>query len=303
MENIIAIQQLSKKFGNTQALTNIDLNIKQGEIYGLIGRNGAGKTTLLKTIAGLLPTTAGHIHLFNQPASPATLKRVGCLVETPTAFNELTASQNLHYYCKLWGLIDKNLVAETLQLVDLTADSKKKFKDFSLGMKQKLGLAIALLKKPDLLLLDEPTNGLDPMAIVTFRKLILKLNQEKNMTILISSHVLDELFHVATRFGFINEGQIFQEISKNEFIEASQELIQLQVNDIAKATTVLQTIGINNYKVISENQIYIYDLQLATADINHALVIAGVKVAEIYKEGQTLEDYFKELMNLLGGEK
>ena len=220
METVLKIEQLTKKYQTQLALQNISLEIKQGEIYGLIGRNGAGKTTLLKAITRLIQPTSGKITLFgSQNSSEWTknLQRSGSVIETPVAYDQLTAAQNLAYYCKLRGIVaHKQTIADTLALVDLSDTGNKQFKNFSLGMKQKLGIALAILSQPDFLTLDEPINGLDPLAIIEFRKLIRRLNEEKGMTIIISSHILTELYHVATRFGIIHDGRLIKEISKEQ---------------------------------------------------------------------------------------
>ena len=238
MENVLTIKGLNKRYGKQQALHDVDLTIAKGDIYGLVGRNGAGKTTLLKAIVQLIQPTGGSLQLFGVEGGKAytqMLKRVGNVIETPVAYDQLTAKQNLNYYCKISGVVEPDAVSKALSFVGLTNVGNKKYRDFSLGMKQKLGLAIALLNQPDFLILDEPINGLDPVAIVEFRELLLRLNQERGMTILISSHILEELYLVVLRFGVISEGRLIKEMTKHEFELMAKRFIQLEVDDVATA--------------------------------------------------------------------
>lgn len=299
MENILELHDVTKKFGHQLALDHVSLSIHRGDIYGLIGRNGAGKTTILKTIVQLIRQNSGQIVLFGETSGSQyikQLKRTGSVIETPVANAELTARQNLTYYCKIKGIVDKNAVTEALEFVGLTDTGKKKFKNFSLGMKQKLGLAIALLNKPDFLILDEPINGLDPIAIADFRKLLIKLNQTQQMTILISSHILEELYQMATRFGIINRGVLIKEITKEEFEQQSREYIRLEVDQPDVAATVLNQIGIENFKVVDKNTIHIYDLRRSNSDIVNNMSVAQVKIETIIKEHINLENYFKNIV-------
>lgn len=270
MEDILKLDQVSKKFGHQSVLKDINITIHRGDIYGLIGRNGAGKTTILKTILKLIQPTSGQITLFGVTGGTAyihQLSRTGSIIESPVAVDQLTAKQNLIYYSKIHGVVDPNAVNETLKFVGLDTTGKKKFKNFSLGMKQKMGLAIALLNKPDFLILDEPINGLDPIAIVEFRELLLKLNQTQQMTILISSHILEELYQLATRFGILNDGMIIKEITKQEFEEQSREFIKLEVDNPDLATNVLRQLGCTKFKVINEHLINVYQLNITNAVI------------------------------------
>lgn len=299
MENILEIKGLTKKYKHQLALDNVSLTIKEGDIYGLIGRNGAGKTTLLKAILQLITQNAGTIQLFGGPLDRkhvGQLSRAGSIIETPTAYEGLTAKQNLTFYCKLEGIVDEHAVEDALAFVGLEETGKKKFKDFSLGMKQKLGLAIALLKKPDFLILDEPVNGLDPVAIVEFRELLLKLNQEGSTTILISSHILDELYHIATRFGFINKGKLVKEITKEEFVAQSSEFIKVITPAPAKLANVLKQGGIEDFKVIDETRVHIYDTTISVSKLNRILNENDIEVEAIQKEGKNLEEFFRDLV-------
>lgn len=306
METILKLNNLTKKFKQQLALDSVSLELKKGEIYGLIGRNGAGKTTLLKAITRLIDTTNGEISLFGSQTSrewTKELKRTGTVIETPVAYDQLTAKQNLEYYCKLRGIVGADkIIKETLALVDLSDTGKKKFKNFSLGMKQKLGIAIAILSNPDFLILDEPINGLDPIAIVDFRRLIKHLNEEKGMTILISSHILTELYHVATKFGIINEGRLVKEITKTEFEEMNQSYITLKTPDIEKASMFIQDSLGFPIKVVAEKSLHIFGEATQIRDIIEALVHEKIAIDEVFYSKQELEAYFTELIGHQGGD-
>ena len=302
MENVLTIKGLNKRYGKQQALHDVDLTIAKGDIYGLVGRNGAGKTTLLKAIVQLIQPTGGSLQLFGVEGGKAytqMLKRVGNVIETPVAYDQLTA--NLNYYCKISGVVEPDAVSKALSFVGLTNVGNKKYRDFSLGMKQKLGLAIALLNQPDFLILDEPINGLDPVAIVEFRELLLRLNQERGMTILISSHILEELYLVATRFGVISEGRLIKEMTKHEFELMAKRFIQLEVDDVATASRLLESQLISEYKVVSDHKIHIYQENVLNRDLVRQLVYEGIAIDRISFEGENLESYFKELVTSEGG--
>lgn len=300
MKEIIRVSNLSKKFKTQYALKDVSLSIYQGDIYGLIGRNGAGKTTLLKVITQLMLPSNGTVSLFgskNNKEWTQALNHSGSVIETPAAYDQLTAQQNLEYYCKLRGIPNaKKVIKETLELVDLTDTGAKKFKGFSLGMKQKLGIAIAILSRPDFLILDEPINGLDPIAIAEFRKMIIRLNKERNMSIIISSHILSELYQVANRFGFINQGELVKEISKDEFDDLSEEHIILKTSQVAAAGQVLTEKLSYPFKVISDHQINIFGKNHQISEINKTLVKNNIEVDEIHYFKQDLESYFTQLV-------
>lgn len=304
MENVLKIKGLNKRYGKQLALHDVDLTIAKGDIYGLVGRNGAGKTTLLKAIVQLIQPTSGSLQLFGVEGGKAyiqMLKRVGNVIETPVAYDQLTAEQNLNYYCKISGVVEPDAVSKALAFVGLTNVGNKKYRDFSLGMKQKLGLAIALLNQPDFLILDEPINGLDPVAIVEFRELLLRLNQERGMTILISSHILEELYLVATRFGVISEGRLIKEMTKHEFDLMAKRFIQLEVDDVATASRLLDSQLISEYKVVNDHKIHIYQENVLIRDLIRQLVYEGIAIDQISFEGENLESYFKELVTSEGG--
>ncbi len=300
MDVVLEAKNVIKQYPQQLALDNLNLTVHQGDIYGLVGRNGAGKTTLLKTLLQLITPTAGTLTLFGKPvdqAHIAMLRRVGSIIETPSAFGELTALENMRYFCLAQGIVTPHAAEDSLQFVGLTGTGKKKVKHFSLGMKQKLGLALAILKKPDLLLLDEPINGLDPIAIADFRQLLLKLNREQNTTILISSHILDELFHLATRFGFIDEGRMVREVTKHEFMSETAQYIRIETTDMPALTRALASIQVTNFKVVAANELHVFDEKRPISTLNQALVTAGVPITGIGQAGQNLEDYFKTLLS------
>lgn len=300
MDVVLEARNVTKQYPQQLALDNLNLTVHQGDIYGLVGRNGAGKTTLLKTLLQLIVPTAGTVTLFGEPvdqAHIAMLRRVGSIIETPSAFGELTALENMRYFCLAQGIVTPHAAEDSLQFVGLTGTGKKKVKNFSLGMKQKLGLALAILKKPDLLLLDEPINGLDPIAIADFRQLLLKLNREQNTTILISSHILDELFHLATRFGFIDQGRMVRELTKDEFVAETAQYIRIETSDMPALTRALTNAQVAHFKVVAPKELHVFDEKRSISALNQALVSAGVPVTGISQEGQNLEDYFKMLLS------
>lgn len=301
METVLKVDHVTKKYKTQHALDHVSLDIHKGEIYGLIGRNGAGKTTLLKTISRLISPTEGNVRLFGSLTSSdwtEALKRTGSVIETPVAYDQMTAVQNLAYYCTLRGIVDKeNVIRDTLELVGLADTDKKKFKNFSLGMKQKLGIAIAILSKPDLLILDEPINGLDPIAIVEFRQLMKRLNEERNMTIIISSHILTELYHVATRFGFLNDGVLVKEISKTDFDELSEAYIVLNTSAMSEASRILQEEMHYKLKVVGQNELNIFSQSHEINRIVQRLVAAGIPIDGIYYQKEELEAYFTDLVS------
>lgn len=301
MEKIIETRSLSKKYQTQYALKDVAVTIYKGDVYGLIGKNGAGKSTLLKIITRLIIPTNGNVILFNSKSNKQwenNLKRSGTVIEGPSAYDTLSAQQNLEYYCRLRGITNsKTVIKETLNLVGLENMGKKKYKNFSLGMKQKLGIAIAILARPDLLILDEPLNGLDPIAITEFRKMIEKLNKQRNMTIIISSHILSELYQVATRYGILDNGELVKEISKEDFDEISEEYIILNTIQVAEAGRVLRDNTSYPFKVISKNQINIFGKHHQIKEINKLMINHQIEFEEIHYFKQDLENFFTNLIS------
>ena len=301
MKTVLEIHGLTKQFANQAILQDLSLTIKEGDIYGLIGKNGAGKTTLIKIITQLLFADKGTVSLFSsqeQNEWTKALSRVGSVIESPVAHNHLTAYQNLKYYCMIRHIPNADqVIRETLDYVGLSDTGKKVFRDFSLGMKQRLGIAIALLTKPDFLILDEPINGLDPIGIKEFRLMIQRLNQEKGITILISSHILSELYLLANRFGILDQGKIIREISKAEFETLSEDYIVLKTSDKERACQVLKEQIQLQFKVVNpENEIHIFGNEQDVKQILKQLTLSDVAIDEIYFARQNLEEYFTQLV-------
>lgn len=299
-KHVLKTKNLSKEYKKIVALENINISIKKGDIYGLIGENGAGKTTLTRLITGLIYQTNGEIELFEEREASKLSKqrrRIGCIIESPVLYEDMTAKQNLEIIRLQRGIPGKGCIDEVLNLVNLPDTKSKKVKDFSLGMKQRLALAIALLGDPEFLILDEPINGLDPIGIIEFRELIKKLNREKKITILISSHILSELHQLATYYGIIHKGKLIEEISVEELNERCKKHINLEVDDSAKASIILENnLKIKNFSVLPNNVIKIYDYLDRVKLISNELVSNGVGIERINTQGDGLEEYFTRLI-------
>ncbi len=298
MEYVLQTNDLTKVFGKKAAVNGISLNVRQGDIYGFIGRNGAGKTTLIRMVSGLAHPTKGSIRLFESADLDIQRRKTGTMIENPAVFPHMTARQNLVYYCKLLGLDSKSKADEMLILIGLNETGKKKAKNFSLGMKQRLAIGISLLGDPEFLMLDEPINGLDPTGIKEIRELILHLNQERKITILISSHILGELARIANRYGVINNGVIVAEFTNEELEKRSSGELEIKVDNAVLAKTVISGI-------INEANVYTLDYNTirVTKDIDKAGIINtelaknGIIINSSSVVGQDLESYFMELMD------
>lgn len=292
MEQMLTAKDIVKKYGQKTVLDNVSMNIQKGDIYGFIGKNGAGKTTFMRVVLSLTYPNSGEVKLFGDKSIKDVGLKIGSLIEAPGFYKNLTAKENLKRFSLLYGA-DESKVDEILKWVGLSNTGNKKVKDFSLGMRQRLGIAIALLGDPELLLLDEPINGLDPEGIKEIRDLILKLNKEQNITILISSHLLDELAKVVTRYGIINNGRMVEEITSEELHEKCKQKLLIEVNDTTKAKSIIE-------KIVSEESIHIvsnFEIEITSqiekaALINSSLVKEGVEVRAIYPNADTLEEYF-----------
>ena len=302
MEYVVSTKGLTKVYGKHTAVDNVSLHIKRGEIYGFIGRNGAGKTTFMKMLTGLAAPTAGEISLFGSTgeAMNKQTERVGNLIEDPGLYPQFSGYQNLKCKCLALGIHKEGYIEELLNMVGLSGAGKKKVKKYSLGMKQRLGIAMALVGGPDLLILDEPINGLDPQGIAEVRDILLKLRDEQNMTIMISSHILEELYKIADTFGIINKGKLIQELSKEELSTKCSDYIELKCDDTSRACPVLDGMGISDYKVVGNDTIYIYEQVDNLGAINKALANADVMVNLLNVVQERLENYFLELV---GGEE
>lgn len=301
-EYILQTYGLTKQYGNNMAVDNVNMKIKKGDIYGFIGRNGAGKTTMIRMITGLVTPTRGEVELFSQRSKNSmnsNLSRIGSIIEHPALYPDFTAYENMDLRGKLLGIPDKKVINSILETVELTDMGKKRVKNFSLGMRQRLGLALALLGNPDFLILDEPTNGLDPEGIVEIRQLFKKLNEEQGITILISSHILGELSKLATRYGLINNGILVEEFTDKELKLKCRKYLNLKVSDSATASFVLEDVfKTTNYEILPDNIIRVYDLLDMSGEICLELAKNSVKIYSIESKGDDLEGYF---MRLMGG--
>lgn len=295
-EYILKTEHLTKCYGNKKIINDINIEVKKGDIYGLIGRNGAGKTTIMRLITSLVKPTSGTFSLFGKKENQAK-NRIGCLIEQACFFPNLTAYDNLRYYQIQKGIVEQEEIQEILKMVHLENAGKTKFKNFSLGMKQRLGIALTLLNHPDFIILDEPINGLDPIGISEIREMIQQLNQEQGITFLISSHILSELYLVATRFAFIEQGTIMKQIDKETLDLECQKCLLIKTNDVKKATVVLEKeLDIKEYTVVNQSEIRVYERLKESALINQRLVENQIAVKELMETGTSLEDYFKELL-------
>lgn len=293
-DNVLEIYDLCKIYKDTKAVLHLNMNVKRGDIYGFIGKNGAGKSTTLKMIAGLIFPTSGEIKLFGERRNSFTPRRIGSLIETPGLYQNLSAYQNMKIKAIAMGIYNKDNINELLSLVRLDSKSKKAVKKYSLGMKQRLGIALALLGNPDLLILDEPINGLDPEGIREIREIIQNLNDEKKMTIIISSHILGELSKIATKYGIIRDGYMVEEMTDKELEYHCRNYLSLNVKEVEKTIPLLENgFDIKDYKVHENNEIWIFD-EVQSSDIASYLSQNGVQVNQIYYQKQDLESYFLE---------
>lgn len=294
---IIEVSGLTKTFKTKTAVHDAHLRIARGEIFGLIGQNGAGKSTLLKMIGGLVQPTSGEIHFFDraQPGEQSFYERLGLLIENPGLYPQHTAYETLELLAISYGMKErKAYIEQLLQLVGLDATNKTKIRNYSMGMKQRLGIAVALFGSPDVLILDEPINGLDPQGIVEIRKLILDLNKS-GLTIIISSHILEELSKVADTYAIIDEGHIVEVISKEALLLKCEERIELTVDHVTDVLPIIeQELSIKNYKVIDDHHVYIHDTHVENHRIVRALVEHDIAVHAIVNHKMGLEEYFLE---------
>jgi ABC-2 type transport system ATP-binding protein len=289
-----------KKFGDKEVVSNVNMNIKKGEIYGFLGPNGAGKTTIMKMIVNLVKPSSGEIEIFGEKLNfkaYETLKRIGCIIEYPVFYDKLTGRENLKLHCEYMGYYDKGAIDKAIALVNLKDIDNKAVKDFSLGMKQRLGIARAVITKAEFLILDEPINGLDPIGIKEIRNLLKMLSKEYGITILISSHILGEIEQIADTIGIIKNGQLIEEVSMDSIREQHTEYIEITTNECIRAAYILENdLKISNFKILDDNTIRIYELMLAQKDITKALILKGVDIEGINKKNSTLEDHFLKLL-------
>jgi len=299
-EYVLKSNRLSKKYHNNMALKKVDILIKKGSIYGFIGQNGAGKSTLIRLVCGLVYPTTGTIELFGKNSEQELIearKRIGTIIEGPALYPNMTASENLEAHRLLKGIPGKECIEKNLTLVGLQNTGKKKAKNFSLGMKQRLGLAIALLGDPEFLILDEPINGLDPMGVVEIRELLKKLNQEYGITILISSHILSELHLLATHYGIIHEGELLEQLSATELNEKCQQYLHIKVDNPDKAATVIERHFITqDFEVMPDGSIKLFAFVDVPGEVSKALTNEGLVIEQFMPMGEDLETYFTHLI-------
>lgn len=304
MDNVLRTYDLSKDFKKFSAVKNLNMNIKQGDIYGFLGENGAGKTTTIRMIVGLMKSTHGEIELFSEKFTSKNrklLQRIGSMIEYPGFYPNLTAGENLEIHRRMIGVHDKGSIMDALKITGLYDVKNKKVKEFSLGMKQRLGISRAILHHPEFLILDEPTNGLDPAGIKEIRKLILELNKTQGITFLISTHILSEIQQMATKIGIINKGILLEEISYKELQKRNRHYINLKVDNDKKAVFILENnLKIKDYEVWEKGNIRIYEKLENISKINKVLVSSSIEVKEICIKADSLEDYF---LKLTGKEK
>ncbi|MFG6345803.1 MAG: ATP-binding cassette domain-containing protein [Lachnospiraceae bacterium] len=300
---VIETKQLIKVYGEQDVVKAVNIHVKKGRIYGLLGRNGAGKTTIMKMILGLTPITSGKVVVFGQDIKgreKQVFPRIGAIIETPGFYPNLTGTENLEIFAKLRGTVGPNAVKNALEVVGLPYKDKKLFSKYSLGMKQRLGIANAILHDPELLILDEPTNGLDPIGIAEVRNFIKELSVERGKTILISSHILSEIALLADDIGIIDHGLLLEENSMKELKKKNRKYILLQVSDVSKAALILEhQFRLVDYSVHDDQTLRIYDTCLDMAEINKALIVQDIAVISSQVCNDTLEDYFKKIT---GGE-
>lgn len=296
-ELLLSTDSLTKRYGHHKAVDQVSIHIRKGAVYGLIGRNGAGKTTLLKMISGLAAPDEGKISLFGFSGRELVRvrERIGCLIEGPGLYPALSAADNLKLKCMLMGIKKKSYIDELLKITGLYKVRNKKAGKFSLGMKQRLGIAMALVGEPDLLILDEPINGLDPQGIVEVRETLLKLNREKDITMIISSHILEELSKIATDYGIIHQGSLLQELNAEELMKKCSERIEVVMENPEQAIPVLDNLGFTQYQMIDKEKLYIYERLEDSPLVNMALVKHGIFVKSVGVTSGELEDYFLQM--------
>lgn len=296
MEYVLRTTKLTKVFNGKDCVSDVNINIKKGEIYGLLGPNGAGKTTIMRMITNLIKPTAGEIEILGEKLtneSYEVFKRIGAIIEYPVFYDKLTARENLELHLEYLGYYDKSAIDKALKLVELEDTGSKKVKDFSLGMKQRLGIARAISTKPEFLILDEPINGLDPVGIRKVRELLKMLSREYGMTILLSSHILSEMEKIADTIGILDNTKLVKEVPVEAIRNANTEYVEIITSDLRKACYVLSNdLGISNFKLLDDDCIRIYDLNLSQNEISKALILSGVNIESILRKKSSLEDYF-----------
>lgn len=298
MEYVLKTEALTKHYKNFKALNGLNMQIPKGAIYGFVGKNGAGKTTLIRIICGLQEPLSGGYLLYGRKHTDKEIaksrRRMGAVVETPAVYSAMTAADNLKQQYRVLGLPSFDGLDDILKTVGLAGVGNKKVKHFSLGMRQRLGIAVALVGSPDFLILDEPANGLDPQGIVEIRELILKLNRERQITILISSHILDELSRLATHYGFIENGRILKEISGKDLEDVLRKCVRMEVSHVKSLAVVLDGMGME-YRILSDTEADVY-ANVPVSKLTAALAKEGCEVISMHEREESLESYYISLM-------
>lgn len=299
MTEIIRTRLLSKSYGKSDVVTNVSMQVRKGEIYGFLGPNGAGKSTVMKMLLNLVKPTGGEIELFGErliPTAVEPLKRIGQMIETPVFYEKLTAQQNLELHAEYMGYYRSGAIKEALEMVQLRGVEGKPVKQYSLGMRQRLGIARAIMTKPELLLLDEPINGLDPEGIQEMRVLFRRLRDEYGMTLFISSHLLAEVEQVADTIGVIDRGRLLQEVSMESIRRSTTNYIEITTSDPKLAAYVLEDkLKLRNFKLVGGNALRVYDASVTPEELSKGLILNDVPVESINRRHHSLEDYFLEL--------
>lgn len=302
MDYVLRTNALGKTYRNFKALNGLTMNVPKGAIYGFVGKNGAGKTTLIRLVCGLQEPTAGEYTLYGKKNTDKEIvksrRRIGAVVETPSIYMDMSAEDNLKQQYRILGLPTFEGLTDILKLVGLSDTGKKKAKNFSLGMRQRLGIAVALVGSPDFLVLDEPVNGLDPQGIIEMRELILKLNRERQITVLISSHILDELSKLATHYGFIDHGHLVKEVSADELEAACRKCTRMEVSNTKALACVLDERKAE-YKILSDTRVDVYE-KMNIGKLVLSLAEADCEVYSIEERDESLESYY---ISLIGGER
>ena len=298
MDYIMETVGLGKSYKGNVVVNDVNIHVPKGAIYGFVGPNGAGKSTVMKMILNLIQPEAGEVQLFGEKVTDQSyevFKRVGSIIENPYFYEKMTARQNLELHCDYMGFPNKERIDEVLQMVDLQNVEGKQIRHYSLGMKQRLAIARAILAKPEFLILDEPINALDPEGIREMRNLFQRLNQEDGTTIFISSHILSEVDLIADTIGIIQHGNLLAELPIEEIHKHQTEYISLQVDDVAHAATLLEQMGITNFSILDKEFIRIYDSNISGKVLSKALIESGVGLESLGRKQDTLEDYFFQL--------
>ncbi|MCI8534194.1 MAG: ATP-binding cassette domain-containing protein [Hungatella sp.] len=299
MPYILQTSHLGKMINGKELVTDVNIHVKKGEIYGFLGPNGTGKTTVMKMVTNLWKPTNGTVALFGKTLesnSYEVLKRMGSIIEFPTFYEHMSGKDNLQLHCEYMGYYNKGSVEESLEMLNLAEAANKSVGSYSLGMKQRLGIARAILCRPELVILDEPTNGLDPAGMKQIRDLFKMLCTEYGMTLMISSHLLSEIQSIADTVGVINHGKMMQEISMKEIEETNAAYIELMVEDTKRAAYVLaEKMQLNNFKIINDSKIRIYERNITTQKISKELMKNDVEIVSIYQHTESLEDYFLKM--------